>query len=255
MEQVDIEKYREALKSHLVSALHCADEVADEWIAFIEGPMSERLHANLNTGWSIIYEETSRDKVFALRRQCSRNSSLSSFNDANAGRLQQAIKHYAAFLDSKFNPAKQKMRLGKKEKEASATVSPTPQSPVATPRLKLTEGAVLQQRVTKHERNADLRRQCLGHFGYRCQACGFDFEERYGDYGKEFIEVHHLVPISLYDDEHTVDPEKDLVPLCSNCHSIIHRIISSLDDVGNEDPDRLRKTLDTLKSLINPPTT
>jgi hypothetical protein len=32
--------------------------------------------------------------------------------------------------------------------------------------------------------------------GYTCEVCGLNFESRYGEIGKGFIEIHHLVPIS-----------------------------------------------------------
>ncbi|MBQ2056059.1 MAG: HNH endonuclease, partial [Bacteroidaceae bacterium] len=51
----------------------------------------------------------------------------------------------------------------------------------------------------------------------------FDFEENYGELGKEFIEVHHIIPLSQIRREYIINPEKDLIPLCSNCHSMIHR--------------------------------
>jgi predicted HNH restriction endonuclease len=48
-----------------------------------------------------------------------------------------------------------------------------------------------------------------------------DFAKTYGDLGKEFIEVHHLYPVAQ--GERNVNPITDLIPLCSNCHSMIHR--------------------------------
>jgi len=61
--------------------------------------------------------------------------------------------------------------------------------------------------------------------GYTCEVCGFNFESRYGELGKDFIEIHHLVPISelrgLMVSSH---PEHDYAALCSNCHSMIHRM-------------------------------
>ncbi|RMD59199.1 hypothetical protein D6833_11785 [Candidatus Parcubacteria bacterium] len=54
-------------------------------------------------------------------------------------------------------------------------------------------------------------------------ACGFDFESVYGERGKGYIEVHHVVPISRLDGETLVDPEKDVVVLCANCHRMVHR--------------------------------
>ena len=51
---------------------------------------------------------------------------------------------------------------------------------------------------------------------------GLIFEKVYGPLGKNFIEVHHTKPLSSVDEEVVVDSEKDLVVLCSNCHSMIH---------------------------------
>ncbi|WP_461240479.1 HNH endonuclease [Paucilactobacillus sp. N302-9] len=68
-----------------------------------------------------------------------------------------------------------------------------------------------------------MRRQALKLHGYKCLVCGFDFKKVYGEIGSNFIEVHHVKPISKYSAEHTVNPETDLVPVCANCHRMIHR--------------------------------
>ena len=54
-------------------------------------------------------------------------------------------------------------------------------------------------------------------------ACGFNFEETYGEIGKNYIEVHHVTPLFSLDGEIDIDPAKDLVVVCSNCHRMIHR--------------------------------
>jgi len=41
--------------------------------------------------------------------------------------------------------------------------------------------------------------------------------------GRGFIEVHHMKPLSSIDEEVVVNPETNLVPLCSNCHRMLHR--------------------------------
>ena len=56
-----------------------------------------------------------------------------------------------------------------------------------------------------------------------CQICGFDFYSVYGEVGKGFIHVHHIVPVSEIDTVYEIDPEKHLVPLCPNCHAIVHK--------------------------------
>ncbi|RFZ79839.1 hypothetical protein DS742_05100 [Lacrimispora amygdalina] len=55
-----------------------------------------------------------------------------------------------------------------------------------------------------------------------CQVCGFDFLETYGSLGEDFIEGHHTKPISEMKAEQQTKI-KDIVMLCSNCHSMIHR--------------------------------
>lgn len=86
-----------------------------------------------------------------------------------------------------------------------------------------TEGNVVESHYDRRERDHGARLKCIEHYGCKCAICGFDFEAQYGEVGKEFIEVHHIVPISSTAGEHDVDPINDLIPVCSNCHSILHR--------------------------------
>lgn len=74
------------------------------------------------------------------------------------------------------------------------------------------------------ERNRTLAHRAKQAQGYICKACGFDFEHTYGGIGREFIEAHHLTPLwELKGQRLTLDPKKDFVVLCSNCHRMIHR--------------------------------
>lgn len=86
-----------------------------------------------------------------------------------------------------------------------------------------TEGNVFVVPVNKYERNPINRRLCLAIKGYKCQICGFDFEKTYGAIGKGFIHVHHLIPVSKMGPDYHVNPEKDLIPVCPNCHAMLHR--------------------------------
>ncbi len=84
------------------------------------------------------------------------------------------------------------------------------------------EGKVTEVFVNRYERNSKARLECIKHFGNNCFACGFNFEKNYGDIGKNFIQVHHKKQLSEIKREYIIDPKEDLVPLCSNCHSVIH---------------------------------
>jgi len=85
------------------------------------------------------------------------------------------------------------------------------------------EGSVKQVLVNKYERDPKARAECLELHGYRCTVCDFDFSERYGEHGAGFIHVHHTKKLSEVGEGYIVDPKKDLVPLCPNCHAMIHR--------------------------------
>jgi 5-methylcytosine-specific restriction protein A len=74
------------------------------------------------------------------------------------------------------------------------------------------------------ERNTVLVARAKRFHGYKCKACGFNFEEKYGSIGQEFIEAHHLTPLKLLKGKVlTLDPRTDFTVLCSNCHRMIHR--------------------------------
>ena len=81
--------------------------------------------------------------------------------------------------------------------------------------------------MEQRRRNMMLREACIEIFRQKhggrivCECCGFDFARAY-DIQDEYIEVHHRVPFSQTDGEHPVSAETDLVPLCANCHRMIH---------------------------------
>ncbi|MFW7401930.1 HNH endonuclease [Vagococcus fluvialis] len=86
-----------------------------------------------------------------------------------------------------------------------------------------TEGKRIGYYTYRYERNPKLRQAAIDYHGLNCACCEFNFGKIYGEIGKDFIEVHHIKPISSFTDEETVNPITDLVPLCSNCHRMIHR--------------------------------
>lgn len=85
------------------------------------------------------------------------------------------------------------------------------------------EGASLTVKVNRFERNLKARDVCISHHGASCKVCDLNFVQTYGNLGAGFIHVHHIVPISDICKEYEVDPVNDLVPVCPNCHAILHR--------------------------------
>ena len=85
------------------------------------------------------------------------------------------------------------------------------------------EGSKKQITVNSYERNREAREKCLKYYGsYKCQICGFESSEVYGDEFFGLIHVHHIVPISKKNREYKLDPIADLIPVCPNCHMLIH---------------------------------
>jgi 5-methylcytosine-specific restriction enzyme A len=110
------------------------------------------------------------------------------------------------------------------------------------------EGKVVQVFVNRFERNQKARLECIKHFGDNCFICGFDFGQFYGDTAKGFIHVHHKRQLADIGSEYKVDPIKDLIPLCANCHSVIHLTKPTMTI---EQLKRLtRKSISSLSALV-----
>jgi len=84
------------------------------------------------------------------------------------------------------------------------------------------EGSREYREVSFFKRNNKLSLDAKRNYGYSCQACGFNFEEKYGKLGREFIECHHKNPLSerINDIPTTIE---DVCVVCSNCHKMLHR--------------------------------
>ena len=85
------------------------------------------------------------------------------------------------------------------------------------------EGAVKTVSVNRYERNPAARDECIAHFGAKCAVCGFVGKQTYGTSGEDLIHVHHIIELSKVGEEYEVNPIKDLIPVCPNCHAMIHR--------------------------------
>ena len=104
---------------------------------------------------------------------------------------------------------------------------------------KIYEGTKITVSVNKYERSSIARYKCIEYHGCICKICDIDFEKSYGKIGKGFIHVHHIKPISEINKEYIVDYKNDLIPVCPNCHAMLHRKI-----------DNRNITIEELKELI-----
>ena len=103
------------------------------------------------------------------------------------------------------------------------------------------EGKILLKEHLKRERNNKLiieaKKRFVNKNGHLyCEVCGFDFKKQYGALGDNFIEAHHSIPVSTMAEGDTTKVE-DIIMVCSNCHSMIHRRKPWLDK------DELKKIL------------
>ncbi|MBR1466510.1 MAG: HNH endonuclease [Bacteroidaceae bacterium] len=107
------------------------------------------------------------------------------------------------------------------------------------------EGDVKTIRVNIYERTRKYKNEFLNSGkACICSICSFNFEKVYGKRGKNFIHLHHLVPLHEIKQGHEVKSD-ELIPVCPNCHAMLHR--------GKEllSPDDLKKKMKEVKSLKN----
>ncbi len=72
-------------------------------------------------------------------------------------------------------------------------------------------------------RSAKLRKAAIQIHGRNCSACGFNFDETFGEIlSQGYIEIHHLNSIAA--GVRNTDPATDLAPLCGNCHAMADRL-------------------------------
>ena len=214
-----------------------AEAIAD----FTEKELAEFIRQYADANFKGIYVEQDHNYYDRISSQIPLNQEMKDANEAAYLKFSANLKLYSMFLESKEYKQLFKRRIsGANEKPSSTSTAsggsasasgqstPTPSAPKFREE---TEGE--RKHVTKEteviHRNPALRQQCLDKYGYQCQCCGMDFAEMYGEeLGANFIEVHHLKLISTFEKDGV--PEnflENLVPLCSNCHSMIHHIKDS----------------------------
>jgi predicted HNH restriction endonuclease len=98
-----------------------------------------------------------------------------------------------------------------------------------------------QRMLERNSAGADFAKR---HHKYRCEACLMSFADTYGDIGENFIEAHHLVPLSELDpSEPRIYTAADFAVLCSNCHRMIHRWTDPADVIGFRDMLKKRRAI------------
>lgn len=89
------------------------------------------------------------------------------------------------------------------------------------------EGRLVERKHKSRERNQALVSAAKDAFlknnaTLHCEICGFDFQEKYGERGRGYIEAHHTIPVSDMAPGQKTRLE-DIALVCSNCHRMLHR--------------------------------
>lgn len=104
------------------------------------------------------------------------------------------------------------------------------------------EGKSIYRQVKMYERSRLNRAACIEIYGTKCKICSFSFSQSYGALGEGYIHIHHIVPVSALGGSYKLNPEKDLIPVCPNCHAMLHRTNPALS------PDELVKLMKESKN-------
>jgi len=93
-----------------------------------------------------------------------------------------------------------------------------------TKQTEVREGEMFRAEAAFRRRNGTLIATRKAQSDYRCEVCGMNFEEVYGDIGTDYIVAHHLKPIGNRQRASRTRLE-DIALVCSNCHDMLHRRI------------------------------
>lgn len=100
------------------------------------------------------------------------------------------------------------------------------------------EGENVNKGIITQKRNLKARQKCIDKNGYICHVCGVDLKQVYGEIAKNFIHIHHINFLSDNKTNHSVNPINDLIPVCPNCHAMLHRRLNgkylNIEELKNE---------------------
>lgn len=211
---------RTAFEAYLQHSRHSD---AEEMVRFAETSLSTLIREHVDARFGGVFAETDRHFYDRMRQSMAVNLDMRHDDEATNHYHSKVLGAYIAFLRSKDFDALQHPKG--KTRQPKPTPS-TGQKEEATPvhSREMTEGERKHVEYERAHRSQQLREACIREWGYQCQCCGMRFDELYGKVlGEGFIEVHHLQMISTFDEQRPDDYIANLVPLCANCHAMIHR--------------------------------
>ena len=153
-----------------------------------------------------------------------------------AGDSKNKLSHFKSLIDflvsknlNNFNAKVDKSiliwRIEKDLQDEQVKIDPVYADEIDAENNTRIEGKRVFKEINVYERDAANRNKCLDYYkrnGLTCSVCKEDLGHKYGDVFSDKIHIHHLNPLYIRNEEHEVDPIKDLQPVCPNCHMIIH---------------------------------
>ena len=98
---------------------------------------------------------------------------------------------------------------------------------VSSNRPEVQEGVRKMRETYFLARNRKLASDVKKLRNYTCEACGFNFLQKYGKHGQDFAEFHYKNPLSERPEElwtkAVATMLNDVAVLCANCHVVQHR--------------------------------
>ncbi len=202
---------------------HSRRSDAEEMVRFAETSLTALIQKYVDAHFEGVFAETDHHFYERVRQDMAVKPAMRHDDEASAHYHSKVLSAYIAFLRSKDFMALRTPK-GKKRQKKPQSVSNAEQKPTPVPTREVTEGERQHVDYERVHRSPQLREACIKEWGYQCQCCGMRFDELYGEeLGADFIEVHHLQMISTFDDQRPDDYVANLVPLCANCHAMIHR--------------------------------
>lgn len=243
-----IQQLHQAFHDYLIGKL---EDIAD-----VEATLetAERIIPNTLTDYfgsryDSIYDLQEVSEIEDFRKKIKAHPILKGLDMSEEPRYTEVLKWYKLFVKA-LNanaipiPVPGEYQVPEEEEHQPSKVSDNKYLPKQQTTI-FTEGEDDGTITSEHRRrNMELRQACIDIFkdkhGGRivCECCGFDFRRAY-DIKDEYIEVHHRFPFAHTEGAHPVNAETDLVPLCANCHRMIHHgqggkgKCMSLDDLKN----------------------
>ena len=161
---------------------------------------------------NLVSHRTLESKDLATYDKLERDG-LHKITDKGEKYLLENINNFTFILDNNFNEIQRKDVI---EKDYSNLI--------------IEEGFTKFSQIKTKSRSRKLVIIAKEHYSQNgkiyCSACNFNFENFYGEVGKGYIEIHHLKPIFAKEEnfEQSVSEAiSGVVPVCANCHKIIHR--------------------------------